>query len=243
MPPTDYPDWTTPVTQITTLGFAGLEELAARLGSIVPWDVQGNIVLMEDFESELLEWEDTSTGALCTATRSSRHKYSGDWSAALYSVGGALLEATLERWFQYPGLKKYALFARVYLDQDSQEVTFTLQFWNGTTRFTIRVYYNPKDTQLWIGSDAPGINIIDADLVLVDDYDAWFPMLVTFDLETGYYDKLYFAHMEYDISAYPLLTFETDAPPVAKIELAVESFVAGAFTVHFDDIILAKNVP
>ena len=48
----DLPDYTREMILRYEGGFVGLEELAARLKSIVPWDLKGNILLLEDFESE-----------------------------------------------------------------------------------------------------------------------------------------------------------------------------------------------
>lgn len=46
MPIKDLPDYTREMVIKYDAGFIGLEELAYRLKSIVPWDLRGNVIFM-----------------------------------------------------------------------------------------------------------------------------------------------------------------------------------------------------
>ncbi len=226
-----------------TGGFMGLEELAARLGSIVPWDMKGNIVLMEDFESEETEWTDESSGGTSSATRSSRHKYSGDWAIKLYVNGDENAYARITRYFHYPGLLKYGLFARFGAPLVTLELNLFAAFYTGSKRWFVDVTYDTEDHTLSVISPAGGKHIVASNFRPFSGVFLWFPVLVTFNLATGYYDKLYFADREYDLSSVALPYTATTAYPAACIEVNALNYVAYEWTAYVDDIIIAKNVP
>jgi hypothetical protein len=239
----DLPDYTRQVTIRYEGGFIGLEELAVRLGFPGVWDLRGNIVLMEDFESELTEWTDLSSGGTSSAIRSSRHKFSGDWSVKLYTDNIASAGAQLWRYFQHPGLVKYGLFARFAWDWDCQLIGLHADFTETDKAYDCYVEYDYGAGTLTVIRGDGGSGVVATDLYLAADRYIWIPILVTFDLATGYYDKLYFADREYDISTFPLDTSTGGIYPYASITVYTERNASGSFTVYVDDIIIAKSVP
>ncbi len=239
----DLPDYTRQVVIRYEGGFIGLEELAARLGSIVPYDLRGNIVLVEDFESEETEWEDGSDVPLSTATRSSRRKYSGDWAMKLHSAltGGGLADTW--RNFSYPGLVKCACFCRFAFDQYCRDFYVRSAFWNATSTLYAHVKYNPQTNLLTIRAAGGVWHSVDSDLYIYGTEFCWHPFMLTFDLATGYYDKLVFAQEEYDISDVALYSYAGLAEAGAYVEVYADGAIVNAFDVYVDDIIIAKNVP
>jgi len=239
----DLPDYTRQVTIRYEGGFLGLEELAVRLGFPGVWNLKGNIILMEDFESELTEWADESTGT-CTATRSSRHKFSGDWALKLYNPGGAgAIQSITRRYFQNPGSGKFAVFSRWCWTTGNVDNLIGVAISKGTTNYFAEVRYNLiSPLTLYIYTTGGTYYEVDAALdVSPDDY-AWFPVLLTFNLDTGYYDKLYFADQEYDISDVPMYSAELGGDVVASVYVGTGEEET-EFTTYVDDIIIAKNVP
>lgn len=239
----DKPDYVQEVVVRYEGGFIGLEELAARLGSIVPWDMKGNIVLAENFESELTDWYDGSDAVGSTATRSSRHKYSGDWSVKLYNIGGDGSYALLHRYFHFPGTTKYAAFARFGWDEDCQSIALSINLKTGSREFYIVVIYDLPTTTLKVQTTGEAYHNVTTALTLSQSIVTWYPVLVTFDLATGYYDKLYVGDTEYDISGVALYYTEVGTDPEGDISVGATPGDAIPFTAYADDIILAKNVP
>uniref|UniRef100_A0A6M3IDQ4 Uncharacterized protein n=1 Tax=viral metagenome TaxID=1070528 RepID=A0A6M3IDQ4_9ZZZZ len=243
MSPRGHPDYITPVTHVTVEGLAGLEELAARLGSIVPWDMEGNVVLMEDFESELTDWADDSEGVGFSAARSSRHKYSGDWSVKLTvpAAGGSL--ASLSKFLHYPGLLKYGAFARWCWNEDCQVIGLRIELYSGTKEYYLEVAYDLPNTTLNVLTTGDVYSVVDSAFTLSPEGYTWYPILVTFDLEDEVYDKLYIGNVEYDLSAIPLFVEAGGANQGGLVRLSAARDTGIAFDSYVDDIILAKNVP
>jgi len=265
MPVLDYPDWTLPVTQVNIEGLAGLEELATRLGSIIPWDMKGNVMLMEDFESELTEWiEDSSVGTSnnnasgygnpCVTgspdlnfthitSRSSRHKYSGDWSLKLYNAGGVDKYARRKRWVSYGGASKYGFFTRYGFDNSLQIIQNYLQIYTTPRSYFLGVRYNylTSEIQVWTTGNA-WVTVATGVIIAIADF-IWLPFLFTFDTENGIYDKVSLGSREYDISSYPFFLQAISDRQKIRISVGSMSTQAGAFTSYADDVILVKNVP
>jgi len=225
-----------------TGGFIGLEELAARLKSIVPWDMRGNVVLAEDFETELTDWYDASRLGGSATSRTTRHKYSGNWSLKLYNGGVVGAEAYLYRYFHFPGLTKYAAFARFCWDDSGRRVVLYLELRSGTQEFEILAAYDLPTTTLHVMTTGGAYHDLTVDLDLGEAVYTWYPLMVTFDLRTRLYNRLYFADKEYDISSIAIPYASAGADPRGMIEVGATYGDAVPFTAYVDDVVLAKNV-
>ena len=239
----DLPDWTRQVVIRYEGGFVGLEELAARLGSIAPWDLKGNIVLMEDFETELTEWSDDSDGLGSTATRVSEHKYSGGYSVKLTIGSGAAWYAMLGHPFHYPGMSKYGAFARFCIDSTCRTIGLEVALGTGTKWYYPWWRYDRLNKTLKVLTTGNVYQNIDTVLIMPGTVYLWHPVLITFNLNTGYYDKLYFGSKEYNIASIPLYSLTSTAAPGGYIAPEALREDSGVFSAYVDDIILVKNVP
>lgn len=239
----DLPDYTREMIIKYTGGFIGLEELAARLRSPVPWDMRGNVVFIEDFESELTEWELGPSGSGCTAARTGLHKFLGDWSLKMYKAAGAAKEVQIYRSFHYPGAVKYGAFARFAWDADLQIFTLRVDFLDGSDNYVVLVSYNLTTTTLSVFTTGEVLTPVDSALTIGCGELIFYPVLVTFDLESGLYDKLYFADQEYDISSVAIYSEPSTEAPMAEVTLGLDTDGAGDFTVYCDGVIITKNMP
>ena len=239
----DLPDYTKLITVNYEGGFVGLEELAARLGSIAPFNLKGNIVLMEDFESEETEWMLETSGVDSVAARTSRHKFSGDWAIKLTAGGGATDYAQMRRQIYCPGLSKLAIFARIAWVKGSYhwELFATYDILGVSTY--ARVGYDLETGDLYIKTTGGNYQAIASSLFITPAEYAFYPILLTVDLVNGKYDKLYFGDTEYDLSTYELSTVDDLAN--TYLEVGVINYGGGSYiwTIYVDDIIIAKNVP
>jgi len=238
----DLPDYTRQMVIKYEGGFVGLEELAIRLGFIGPWDLRGNVILMDDFESELTEWAtDTEAGGSSVA-RSSTHKYSGDWSVKLSIAALVNGYASIIRRLLPPGLLRYGLFARFGWEYNYGLISLYLNYMTGTTRYTVDVDYDALAGTLVVYPHGGGTHTVASDLWVSFSGFKWIPMLVTFDMATKCYDKIYFADVEYDVSGVEIAHSGTTAKPCIEVNPMAFNEAANAWTCYIDDVLLAKNV-
>lgn len=239
----DLPDHTKQMTVVFGGGLVGLEELAARLGSIVPWDLQGNIVLMEDFETELTEWGTEIDGAGVTIALVTERKYSGDYSLRIGIPSGSGTSGWAYRSIYYPGLVKYCLFCRAGWADGMNKIELSMELYDGTYHYAIAIDYDALISTLRVYDDTGAYQEITDSLSLIPSDLTWFPLYVFFDLSTLKYDKVVIGSAEYDLSAYGIFREADGSTPHAVIKVKTIKTDTLAYVVYFDDIILAKNVP
>lgn len=239
----DLPDYTRKVIIEYTGGFIGLEELATRLGFIAPFNLQGNVVMMEDFETEETEWTLTPFGGLSTVTRQTRHKWSGNWAIELFTddVAGALSQVGREVY--YPGDLKYGLFGRFMWDDTAQYVIFGCTIWTGSRQLEIWVRYNVATNTLQIWDSTGGYVTIDPAFLLHDATLIWYPLLLIFDTATEMWVSLQIGDYSFDLTAYALDASDLVASPYIWIVASNTAIAGTGYTSYVDDIVLTKNVP
>lgn len=239
----DLPDHTKEVILRYTGGFIGLEELSVRLGYPGPWEHGGNVVFMDNFDTEETDWDIAVTGAGAAVARSSRHKFSGDWSLKFTVPDVAGADATAQRWLSYPGSAKYGLFARLGWDTDLTAFFINLYMGDGTSKYQAWVQYN-LNTQVLrlLHPTGPYANIATS-LELGEAEVTFYPIFLVVDLDTGKYDKLYFADVEHDLSAYSLYSAGLSDLPYSNIYIGGQRIGTGAFNVYLDAVVLLKDVP
>ncbi|MBA7716845.1 hypothetical protein ES703_125927 [subsurface metagenome] len=239
----DLPDYTRKMIIEYTGGFMGLEELAVRLGSIVPWDMRGNVVFMEDFETEETEWDKTEVKAGDSVTRQTRRKWSGNWAMKMVTSDVNNAETRLYRDIAHPGDTKVAIFSRIAFDRDLRDLRFGFLEHKGVplNRFFLR--YQLQTTELSIHIEPDIWEVIDDSLNFEPTTYIWLPICLTVNLETSKYDKLRMGSHEYDISAYgPDIGVINRTPLLRPYVYNHEIDDVGA-TIYVDDIVLVKNVP
>jgi len=206
MPLTDLPDHTRQITVLYTGGFIGLEELAVRLGSIAPYNLQGNVVFMEDFETEETEWVLDEDGGDSLASRQTRQKYQGNWAIKLLVDDVADAYAGIARLVHIPGVAKYAQYGRFRWDEDLQRLTFRNHFLIEGVNYYVGMRYSFPTTTLEIESgDDTWVPVV-TDLSIGGSTAVWYPITLIYDLVNLRYDKVIIADYEYDLSAYSIGT-------------------------------------
>jgi len=239
----DLPDYTRSMTIEYTGGFMGLEELATRLGFIAPWDVHGNLVMMEDFETEETEWTLHADLFGSTCTRQTRRKWSGDWSIKMVIVNNIAAGCYVSRDLCAPPLVKYGLFARIAWDEFVKRVILGITLQRDGWQYPVQVGYNAITEELDL-YDPDGIATVFARGVSLKYVDfIWYPWLITFDLANLRYDKFYLAEREYDLSSYIIDATEVVEEDYSEPSVNAENIAGVGFTCYVDDIVLVKNVP
>ena len=239
----DLPDGTRKMILEHIGGFVGLEELAARLGSIVPSDMGGNVILLEDFEAGLSEWNDDSFGGASTVAISTTQKYSGSRSVKMVAGGGATAFAKVSRVVESWGAIKYGVFCRWWLGGGTEDVELNILVYDGTNLYIAAIRYDREAQILKVYGSAGAFQNVATSLKIGDTVEGWYPMLFTFDLATPVYGKVIFGGQEYDLSSYAPYSEADDDPDLAIVAATQYYGGEGTQTLYVDDIIVARNVP
>jgi hypothetical protein len=239
----DLPDYTREMIIKFTGGFIGLEELAYRLKSIVPWDLQGNVIFLEDFESEVTEWDLVVVGTLSSAARSSERKWSGDWSLKLVADDEVDATAYATRQFGVPDKTKLGIFTRLGFLNNQKEIIIECGVSQDNAQYQPALLYRGEANELYYRDDTDTFQLLASDVSLGLTEILWWPFLLVVDLETGKYVKAVVNNTTYDLSDKAMYDAGAGVPFYGSV--AVRANAVGAFgtTTYVDDIIVVKNVP
>lgn len=243
----DLPDYTRKVIIEYTGGFMGLEELATRLGFIAPFNLQGNVLVMEDFNTEPVEWTKSSSAGSITPVRTTRRKWSGNWSMIL--VTGDEEDGISRMWrdVSYPTGDKIAFFCRLLLDDDTQIFRINLNTYDGgSTNYFIARYTRPTTTlEVWDHTD--GYTPVTTTLLLGGAAEIWYPIVLVGNNATGMYDKIIFGEQEVDLSAYEARHVPIIGHRYSRIEVINYARTVGVvhtgWTLYADDAVVVQNLP
>lgn len=243
----DLPDNTQQVTITYEGGFIGLEELATRLGFIAPFDLHGNLVMMEDFETEVTEWTESASAGSITPERTSRRKWSGNWSERLETGDELNGTSTIRRSLPYPTGDKIALFCRLLLDDNVQvfDIEVNLHPSGWTNYFMLR--YTRPTTTLEVWDEGVGWTPVTTTLLLGGAAEVWYPIVLVGNNTTGIYDKVIFGEQEVDLSAYEarhvnIIEYRYSNVIIRNRVYTVDAVHTG-YTLYVDDVVMVENVP
>lgn len=240
----DLPDYTKQMVIRYEGGFIGLEELAARLGSIVPWSLQGNVYFVEDFETEETEWTLAASVGNHKAIRQTRHKYSGDWALELYYENDGLGNGYAERYLASPGIQKYGVSCMMAWDSDMQRCGMTLDIYTTTKMYFVGWIYDLPTTTLSVLNESSAWEAVATDLDLSQSAFTWYPVTFIFDLVNEAHNTLSIGGIEYDISGITLYNaLSTDDQHIVLTLFSGKPSPVTDYYVYFDNVAITYNVP
>ncbi|MBA7560975.1 hypothetical protein ES708_02609 [subsurface metagenome] len=241
----DLPDYTRMITIQHTGGFIGLEELATRLGFIGPGDLHGNVLFMEDFETEITDWGLHSSAGSPDPVRTSRHKYSGNWSLKFAPVAGASEHAWADTYLYYPGATRITFFSRTAWKDDAQIMEWFMYVGDGAEHLWGSIRYNFAASTLE-GKRTPVVGdyfTIDPALHVGLDELIWYPIALTFDPVARTYFEFRIAEHVYDLTAHNLCVSAPRPDPELNVGYRALPTDTDTFTSYLDDVVIVKNVP
>lgn len=237
------PDFGMYTQKKTTYGLADMGELVARLGSIVTHDRRGDVIFLDDFESDIVKWGATLGGVGAAAVMSPEAARSRAFSAKLVT-GDADGDATyIETWNPYPVLGKFGLEVSISIGGLIENVQITFQVYDGTNYHLGDVYFAPQTNRLTILDGATGLPVLIDTVDLYETFVLFHTFKVVCDFQANQYVRLILNDIEYDISGYALFTFGSGIAAHLRAVVLAENFAAGNHHIYVEDVIITQNEP
>lgn len=240
----DLPDGTRKMVLEFSGGLVGLEELAARLGSIVPFDMQGNVFFQDDFEGSLVNWTELTSGGaeassiVATLYRSPTHSL----VLAVPNVAGNYV--TRHTYLPYLGAKKYGFACALTIPLTADDARFLVTFKVNLTLYYAGVAIDHVNKLVKIRTGAAAYTSV-ASLTQATNIEPVFHTLQLYvNMVTKKYIKLKLDDTEVDLSTYSLAT-GTEANAEDYIQLLLGNYADAAVGsgIYFEDIVAVRNVP
>lgn len=235
--------WSNVGAEDLVYGSQDMAELAARLGSPVTHNREGNILFMETFESGMQPWLPNMGGAGADILLSNLNYRTSGYSCKMVAGSDGDRWAQISRHFPYPVLGRYGLESSVLVDGYLEYLIWTLSRYDGHLAHQFQITYSPGDQEFWV--TVPGGSAVDVatDIKLDEDYGLFHTIKLVGDFVTGNYVRLIINNAEYDLSAFSEHTFAAETNPYVFVVLTVQSLEGVNATVFVDDIIVTQNEP
>ena len=239
----DLPDNTKEVTLKTTAGFAGIEELARRLGSVVPFDSRGKVTYADGFEDALLKWDKDYVSPGLVPRLSQTYAIEGHQSVKLECGADTLATSIIGRSFSLisEGRIGIELWVQGHFHAGGL-LTLAVSFYDGTNRSDAYWDYDGAAGTLqirWLG----GSYVAATGIYMAPDCFYFLPIKLVLDIDTDKFVRLVVASQEVDLSAYSMDLIGATTDKYIYIALALAGADAGAQKAYIDNLIITRDEP
>jgi hypothetical protein len=239
-----HPDYGLSSAKRNVYAVTDLGELAARLASIVRWDRRGDVVYMDDFEGDVLEWDHAGQEADPITIE---HAHSGSQAVKLTTRAVLYDWAYIEKYFTYPrevrlGFEHWGILVA---NQDRWRLHVSID--DGVTgQYEAGFYYNPSNGQIYLYTGVPTWTLIGTVTPLQLSSGgiwAWHPSKLVLDNENWRYVQLLVGYDSFDISSYTINRGATSGSERMYVDVMVRTGATAAISCYIDDFILTQNEP
>lgn len=249
--PHGQPDYGAQAVKETVFGQADLGELAASLGSIDTFDRRGDIVWLDDFESDVLKWTLILPGVGDSVVASSEAARNGAFSAKL-TTGNVIADmVTMVHYSPYPVTSRVGFEISFTVHNNLSDLIFSQRLYDGSDEHFARVRYRPAtDVLEYLDRNAVWQNLATS-LVLLDAAYILHTIKLVMDLNTQEYIRIIVDDVDYDLSVLepplllPLYRHTPDPATTPHWEQIVDKItgVNANTSSYVDDAIVTQNEP
>jgi hypothetical protein len=222
----------------------GIEELAARTGSIVTHDRRGEVIYTDDFESSLLKWETGTSGTGASAALSTAAARNGGQSVLLTGGSDTGLSAEIIKYWPLPIPTKLGTsigIARGATNFDHITIRTLIEDGTNTLEFAIR--YSLTDLELLYLNSSNAYVAFATDVRLQERSNLFHSFKLVTDKNSQMYVRAIVNETEYNLSAHAGRVQSAANPPEWQTLITLISTSGDNSTAYVDDFILTQNEP
>uniref|UniRef100_A0A6H2A2X8 Uncharacterized protein n=1 Tax=viral metagenome TaxID=1070528 RepID=A0A6H2A2X8_9ZZZZ len=216
-------------------------EIAARLGSVVTLDRQGDVVWIDNFEAPVLKWDRAYVFGGEAPVLSSTYVYEGAQSVMLSC--GAVINSVSRISRSWGLLRPGKLGVELWVQGETDApgyLELTLGIFNGTQEATAELRYDSTAQTITIVTATGNFGVAtNAMMRLNQNY--WLPIKLVVDSQTGLYTRLIVGGQIIDLSAYGLVMGALNASRYIYAIIEQNGIAARITRMYIDSFILTQN--
>jgi|LGOV01.1.fsa_nt_gb hypothetical protein len=218
-------------------------ELATRLGSIVSFNREGNVIFWDDFEKTPIKWLNLTGGTGSYVALTNERALSGGQSVKIQAGPTAGFYAKIYRGFPFFATGRQGVELAfhplsgggyLYIQTDIYHKTFCY-------RPIVRLDLGFDDVHIW--GDDDQWHQIESDIEYCGEGNLFHYFKLVLDTEKETYVRLMMDRFEYNIEEYRLPTVAFGGSPQYMIYLTIETKTTDYSKVCIDNFILTQNEP
>jgi len=220
-----------------------MAEQAVRVGAVSSVDRRGNVVEYDDFEPSTFRWTVLSIPGGYEPTRSTDYANSGSFSVKMPLPPGANNGTFMNRCFGAQVTGKIGMEFKFTLESFVVYLDLSFEAATGVDSYLAYVRYN-FNTRVMAYWDSTGAWQPLATNIQLLNLPAFFhPMKLVADSQTGYYVRLIFDGVEYDMTQYRMQRTVPELRRFIATQIAFYNLGAVEHTHYVDDVIITQNEP
>jgi len=235
-------DWSNIGAEATVAGLSDLAELAARLGSPVTFNREGNVLLRDTFESGMGRWSPTGIAPYEIEIVAEWSRYGG-YSLKFDVAAASGKYGLIDTYLPYPVKSKYGLEFSLRLNGYINIVYVWMVFYDGAQNQQYQIYAYPNTEKLQLIDGTAGAVTFADPWVIRNAGLSWHTFKLVADIKNQYYRRLIVNDVEYDLTAYRPATVTSALASHVFLRLQFYGSNSGAGVAYLDDIIFTQNEP
>lgn len=237
------PDWAEMAPRSTVYGGIALDELAARLGSIVTFDRRGDVVFASSFEEGLAPFYFSPPGLGGSVSWTAEHSRNGGFAAKIVTTNRTTLSMSLVRVQALPVLGNIGEEFSFTVDDDIGRVELRLELDDSVNAAEGRIRYLPPTGALeyWTSLGAWEEKV--SGLALNPAPSHFHTMKLVVDFVNKVYKRAILNSVGYSLANIPLEEPDTAATAYLAAGLWTYPAIDDNITIYADDVIITQNEP
>jgi len=241
--PHGYPDHGVGAPSSTIYPVLDIGELAARLGSINTFDRRGNVIWLDDFETNLKHWYSSAAPLWTGIEKSDEAARNANYSCKLTTPTAIDTVRYIGKYLPLPTLSKigFEFSYAMYLDIKYIYCKLSFLHTTGKNEFALRydrynrtlAYLNSSGSYTDL-SGTPSHNML---------YHAWNTIKLVVDYKTKKYVRALLNSFSWDLKDIAGDSDTAYYTPSLWIETRIQNRSAGEHYVYIDDAIITQNEP
>lgn len=227
----------------TIYKLADMGELAARLGSIVTHDRRGDVIWLDNFESNINKWLQTTVGVGASIALSAEAARNGGLSAKLITGNAINNYAQIAKAVPYPVLSNMGFEISFVVHDDMSLYRMWQRIYTGVLALTGSIQYSHALKTLYYLDSGNVYQVIAVGIDLEDDIHLFHTMKLVVDYVNGKYKRLILNEHTYDLSAYDIYSVASGFNRYMLIWFEGLTAVAANTPFYVDDAIITQNEP
>lgn len=236
-------DWSNIGAEEVVHGLADVGELAARLGSPVTHNREGNVVHIETFEYGVDTWHPTLYGTGAEIIVSAQKARTSGYSCKMIAGSDGTGAAKIFRSFPLPVLGNYGLELSWLPEQYSKWLLWGLDYHDGGYNHQYRALYRVDENDVQVKDENGNYQTVITGLDLSYTYADFHVIKMVVDLVNDEFLRLIINDVEYDLSDHPAYVFAEAAGPDLVAEIVLYGDAGHNGFSYIDDVILTQNEP
>jgi len=237
------PPWTSKYKMVTVFGNIDNNELAARLGSLSLFDRRGQIFWYDGFEAANIHWFTQAIGAGSAVALDATIALLGENSLKLTAGTANPSMTDIVKSLAYPAAGKYGVEAAITTNNDLDEITLALIYYNGESRYSVVIRYLPATEVLQYYDENANYVTFATSVKLKDGLDVFNLWKLVVDVEEEKYVRFILNGTTHDLSSYLPRKTASTAARYLHINIGIKNVSGTAESVHVDNVIVTQNEP